>query len=50
VPGDQLTLHATTIKHRPKLAEVQCTATVDGQTAAEARLKFMLVDKEFDPR
>ena len=50
VPGDQLRLHAEAIRFRPRLAEVHCHATVDGDDAAEARVKFMLVDKAFDPR
>ncbi len=44
VPGDQLVLEATANKANARMADVSCRASVDGQTAAEARLKFMVVD------
>ena len=44
VPGDQLLLSAETIRLRRRTA--QCTATVDGVVAAEAEIKFMLIDDE----
>ena len=45
VPGDQLLLSAT-IRLRRRTAHCQCTATVDGVVAAEAEIKFMLIDDE----
>ncbi len=44
VPGDQLILEATANKASARMADVSCKASVDGQIAAEARLKFMVVD------
>lgn len=38
VPGDQLRLEVTLLRYRPPLVRVHGTATVDGQTAAEAEL------------
>ena len=46
VPGDQLLLCAETIRLRRRTAHCQCTATVDGVVAAEAEIKFMLIDDE----
>ena len=43
VPGDQLLMEAQVTKSKPRLAEVTARATVDGQIASEADLKFMLV-------
>lgn len=44
VPGDQLMLEATANKANPRMADVSCRALVDGVVAAEARMKFMVVD------
>lgn len=44
VPGDQLILEATANKASARMADVSCRASVEGQTAAEARFKFMMVD------
>lgn len=44
VPGDQLVLEATSNKANARMADVSCKASVEGQLAAEARLKFMVVD------
>lgn len=44
VPGDQLVLEATANKANARMADVSCKASVEGQLAAEARLKFMMVD------
>jgi len=46
VPGDQLILTAETIKVRSKIAVCKCEALVAGTKAAEAEIKFMLVDEE----
>jgi len=44
VPGDQLVLEAVAMRVRTRTGQVQCRAAVDGQTVAEAVIKFMLVD------
>lgn len=44
VPGDQLLLEAVAVRIRSRSGQVQCRASVDGQTACEALIKFMLVD------
>jgi UDP-3-O-[3-hydroxymyristoyl] N-acetylglucosamine deacetylase/3-hydroxyacyl-[acyl-carrier-protein] dehydratase len=46
VPGDQLILTAETVRVRSKIAVCKCEATVAGTKAAEAEIKFMLVDEE----
>jgi len=46
VPGDQLILLSEVIKIRSKLAQCKCTAMVGSEIAAEAQIKFMLVDEE----
>ena len=44
VPGDTLLLEAVAVRVRSRSGQVQCRASVDGQTACEALIKFMLVD------
>lgn len=46
VPGDQVILSAETVRLRRRTAHCRCTATVDDVVAAEADIKFMLVDDE----
>ena len=46
VPGDQLILTAETVRVRSKIAVCKCQALVAGAKAAEAEIKFMLVDEE----
>jgi UDP-3-O-[3-hydroxymyristoyl] N-acetylglucosamine deacetylase/3-hydroxyacyl-[acyl-carrier-protein] dehydratase len=46
VPGDQLILHAEAVKVRGRSAMCKCKAMVGDEVAAEAILKFMLVDDE----
>ncbi len=46
VPGDQLILTAEAVKLRKRTAHCSCKAIVDGVVAAEAEIKFMLVDDE----
>ena len=46
VPGDQLVLTAETVRLRRRTAHCKCYATVDDVVAAEAEIKFMLVDDE----
>jgi UDP-3-O-[3-hydroxymyristoyl] N-acetylglucosamine deacetylase / 3-hydroxyacyl-[acyl-carrier-protein] dehydratase len=46
VPGDQLILISETIRTRSKTAVCRCLAMVGEARAAEAEIKFMLVDEE----
>ncbi len=46
VPGDQLILIAEADKVRSRAAKCTCVAMVGDEVAAEAQLKFMLVDDE----
>jgi UDP-3-O-[3-hydroxymyristoyl] N-acetylglucosamine deacetylase/3-hydroxyacyl-[acyl-carrier-protein] dehydratase len=46
VPGDQLILIAEADKIRSRAAKCNCKAMVGDEIAAEAQLKFMLVDDE----
>ncbi len=46
VPGDQLVLIAETIRLRRRTAHCRCQAMVGDMVAAEAEIKFMLVDDE----
>lgn len=48
VPGDQLVLEAETIRAQGRMANVMCKAFVAGDPAAEAQIKFILVDEEQD--
>ncbi|MEC8321078.1 MAG: UDP-3-O-acyl-N-acetylglucosamine deacetylase [Planctomycetota bacterium] len=47
-PGDQLVLEAENVRASPRLGHVRCRAMVDDKIAAEADIKFMLVDAEAD--
>lgn len=47
-PGDQLVLEAHTVRVRSRTGHTQCYAYVGDQLAAEAEIKFMLVDSEED--
>jgi len=46
IPGDQLILTAETVKMGKRTAQCKCKAMVGGAVAAEAQIKFMLVDDE----
>jgi UDP-3-O-[3-hydroxymyristoyl] N-acetylglucosamine deacetylase/3-hydroxyacyl-[acyl-carrier-protein] dehydratase len=46
VPGDQLILTAETVRIRKRTAQCKCKAMVGDKVAAEAQIKFMLVDDE----
>ncbi|MHC4757162.1 MAG: 3-hydroxyacyl-ACP dehydratase FabZ [Planctomycetota bacterium] len=46
VPGDQLVLTAEVIRIRKRTAQCQCKAMVGDSVAAEAQIRFMLVDDE----
>ena len=45
-PGDQLILEAESIHARSRTGHCRCRAKIDGEVAAEAEIKFMLVDAE----
>ena len=44
VPGDQIRLEAEVVRAGGNRAHVRCRATVGGDAAAEAELRFMLID------
>jgi 3-hydroxymyristoyl/3-hydroxydecanoyl-(acyl carrier protein) dehydratase len=44
VPGDQLRITSVAENVKPRTGRVVCRAEVEGKLAAEARIKFMLVD------
>jgi UDP-3-O-[3-hydroxymyristoyl] N-acetylglucosamine deacetylase / 3-hydroxyacyl-[acyl-carrier-protein] dehydratase len=46
VPGDQLILSAETVRLRKRTAHCRCLAKVGDAIAAEAEIKFMLVDDD----
>jgi UDP-3-O-[3-hydroxymyristoyl] N-acetylglucosamine deacetylase/3-hydroxyacyl-[acyl-carrier-protein] dehydratase len=46
VPGDQLILEAVTVRVKSRTGHVRCKAFVQDNLAAEADIKFMLVDAE----
>ncbi len=46
VPGDQLILTAETMRLRKRTAQCRCKAMVGDAVAAEAQIKFMLIDDE----
>lgn len=46
VPGDQLILIAEAVRVRKRTAQCRCKAMVGEAVAAEAQIKFMLVDEE----
>ena len=47
-PGDQLVLEAEAVRAKPRTATVRCKAFVASQLAAEAQIRFMMVDAEQD--
>lgn len=46
IPGDQLRLETDALHVRSRMAHVRGRALVDGELAAEAEIKFMLVDDQ----
>ncbi|MGA2584053.1 MAG: 3-hydroxyacyl-ACP dehydratase FabZ [Tepidisphaeraceae bacterium] len=46
IPGDQLLLEAITVRVKSRTGHVRCKAFVGDKMAAEADIKFMLVDAE----
>jgi 3-hydroxyacyl-[acyl-carrier-protein] dehydratase len=49
VPGDQLHMEVTILKYRPTFCKLSAVATVNGEVAAEAILRCMLVDRDPAP-
>ena len=45
-PGDQLVLEAETIRANARTASLRCRASVAGKPAAEAEIRFMMVDSD----
>jgi UDP-3-O-[3-hydroxymyristoyl] N-acetylglucosamine deacetylase/3-hydroxyacyl-[acyl-carrier-protein] dehydratase len=45
-PGDQLILHAEALHARTRTGHCKCRAMIGNELAAEAEIKFMLVDSE----
>jgi beta-hydroxyacyl-ACP dehydratase FabZ len=45
VPGDQLRIEVQVLKLKPRVAKMQCSATVDGGVVAEAQLVCTLNDR-----
>jgi beta-hydroxyacyl-ACP dehydratase FabZ len=45
-PGDQLILEAEAVRAKSRTASVRCRAFVGSALAAEAQIKFMMVDAE----
>ncbi len=45
-PGDQMILEAETVRVRTRIAHMRCRAYVGEEIAAEAEVKFMLIDDE----
>lgn len=48
VPGDQVRFEVTVLKWKVKFCKLQAVATVNGDVAAEAVLRCMLVDRDPD--
>jgi 3-hydroxymyristoyl/3-hydroxydecanoyl-(acyl carrier protein) dehydratase len=46
IPGDQLRIEVETLRLKSRTGEVFGKALVDGQVAAEALMKFMIIDQE----
>lgn len=44
-PGDQLVLESRTVRATSRFGDVECRAFVGGELAAEAHVKFLLVDE-----
>ncbi len=45
VPGDQMRLEVSTQRNRSRLVDVRARALVDGEVAAEAEIRFILISK-----
>jgi UDP-3-O-[3-hydroxymyristoyl] N-acetylglucosamine deacetylase/3-hydroxyacyl-[acyl-carrier-protein] dehydratase len=44
VPGDQLVLEVVEARIKDRAAHAECKASVDGQVAAEAKIRFVILD------
>jgi UDP-3-O-[3-hydroxymyristoyl] N-acetylglucosamine deacetylase/3-hydroxyacyl-[acyl-carrier-protein] dehydratase len=44
VPGDQLVIEVETVRANARTASLKCRASVGGKSAAEAEIRFMMVD------
>ena len=49
-PGDQMTLEVETIRASSRTASIRGTATVGGVLAAEANIRFMMIDSDQESR
>jgi len=49
VPGDQLRMEVTVLKYRLSFCKLKAVATVNGELAAEAVLRCMIVDRDAVP-
>lgn len=47
-PGDQLVLEAEAVRAKARTGTMKCRAMVGGKVAAEAQIRFMMVDAEQD--
>jgi 3-hydroxymyristoyl/3-hydroxydecanoyl-(acyl carrier protein) dehydratase len=43
-PGDCLVIEAESLRFKHRIAHIATKATVDGEIAAEAEIKFMIID------
>ncbi len=48
IPGDQLRMETEVVRSNRRSAEVHCRSFVEAELAAEARVKFLMVDRAFD--
>ncbi len=48
IPGDQLILEAVAVRTRARTGTLKCKAYVGSKLAAEAQIRFMMVDAEQD--
>ncbi len=46
VPGDRLVLEVTNARIKSRAADMTCLASVEGQVAAEARIRFVILDRD----
>ena len=46
IPGDQLRIEVETIKVKARIIQVDARILVEGEIVSEAKIKFMLVDKD----
>ncbi|MFH1232030.1 MAG: 3-hydroxyacyl-ACP dehydratase FabZ [Planctomycetota bacterium] len=46
IPGDQLRIEVETVKIKARIIQVDARILVEGEIVSEAKIKFMLIDKE----